>query len=36
MDRMACCHSHDTFSAIWPSCSSARLISAALFGLSAW
>ena len=36
MGRMACCHSRDTFSAMWPSCSSARRISAALFGRSAW
>jgi hypothetical protein len=36
MGRMACCHSQDTFSAMWPSCSSARRISAALFGRSAW
>ena len=34
--RMACCHSHDTCSAMWPSCSSARRISAAVFGRSAW
>ena len=36
MGRVACCHSHDRFSAMWPSCSSARRISAAVFVRSAW
>jgi Enoyl-CoA hydratase/isomerase len=36
MGRVVWHHSHDTLSAMWPSCSSARRISAAVFGRSAW
>jgi len=36
MGRVAWCHSHDTLSAMWPNCSSARRMSAAVFGRSAW